>query len=88
MWFDVFCVVFGWFACITGVALGGYMVFRTKKEPHESFFKLREPKGKAFVLDDGLNAGTETPPPIPKETAEANQRFVSQFAEKLGSGNE
>lgn len=37
---------------LAGVALGGLFVFRTKREPHESLFKLGQEQGDAFVEDD------------------------------------
>lgn len=33
------------------VALGGYLVFRTKKESHEKLFSVQDPVGTAYVSD-------------------------------------
>jgi hypothetical protein len=37
--------------CLGGVALGGLLVFKTKKESHEQLFSFKKPQGGAFVVD-------------------------------------
>jgi hypothetical protein len=37
---------------LLGTALGGLLVFRTRRDSHEPLFQVREPKGDAFVSDD------------------------------------
>lgn len=37
--------------CLGGVALGGLLVYRTKRESHEQLFSLKKPQGGAFVVD-------------------------------------
>jgi hypothetical protein len=45
-------VLLGAVLTLAGAALGGLFVFRTKREPHESLFKLGQEQGDAFVQDD------------------------------------
>lgn len=33
-------------------ALGGYLVFRTKRDSHEQLFRLSQPQGTAIIHDD------------------------------------
>lgn len=46
-------IAFGMGSTVTlfAVALGGLLVFKTKREPHESLFSVGSPKADAFVLD-------------------------------------
>ena len=36
---------------LMAVALGGFLVFRTRRDSHEALFQVKQPKGDAFVLD-------------------------------------
>ena len=45
-------VFLGALLALAGVALGGLFVFRTKREPYESLFKVGPEKGEAYVVDD------------------------------------
>ncbi len=47
------CIAFGWVSALSGVALGGYLVFKTKREPYENLW-AGSPKGEAVNLSDGL----------------------------------
>jgi hypothetical protein len=53
------CLCFSFFlgavTVLVAVALGGYLVFRTKKEAHESLFG-RTQEAKAFIVDEFAGA--------------------------------
>jgi len=78
-----------WICTITGVALGGYLVFRTKREPHEGFFQVQPEAGEAFNLteDSGgfpaddipIKSSAKIPDPVQRQ----NDAFVQQFADSL-----
>lgn len=42
---------------LVGVLLGAYMVFKTKREPHEPFIAMRQPVGDAFNIDQFAKEG-------------------------------
>lgn len=54
---------------IAGVALGGLLVYRTKREAHEGLFQFRQPDGDASVADEYS----------PEEAAEAADNFVNKL---------
>ena len=76
---------------LTGFALGALVVFRTKREPHESLFRLGQEKGDAFVVDD-FGGGVEDTPvpgrdpkaddPVPSIMAKFNEKFLKQYQER------
>ena len=76
-----------------GVALGGWFVYRTKREPYESLFSTR-PQGEAFNLEDDLIPNiipSEKPVgpsglTIPTVTEELNKRVQSQLHEVKKGG--
>ena len=74
----------GWIATVSGVILGGFLVFRTKREQYDPLFSSgKPPKGEAFVLGDD---GTEVQPTeIPDMINNMNKRFVDTFADRLES---
>lgn len=37
---------------LAACALGGFLVFRTKRDSHEQLFKLSQPQGTAIIHDD------------------------------------
>lgn len=79
----VLIFIVGWLSALSGVAVGAYAVFRTKRDPHESFFGSSG-KGEAFNLDDDFsidNVSVKTT--LPKPTEKANENFINQFAENL-----
>ena len=80
--------VLGWFATLTGVALGGFLVYRTRRDTDDPLFaSQKERKGEAFVIDDGLDPDvSQEPTPIQEEIGAINNRFVDQFASRLGLG--
>jgi len=83
-------VLLGWFLTMTSGALFAYLIFRTKREPHESLFQLSKPKGDAFVIDqfeDQPLVRPNKPGVIAPETDDAakmqdamNQKFLDQLA--------
>jgi hypothetical protein len=86
------------FAVLSG-ALFAYITFRTKREPHESLFKVGPDKGDAFVLDDFGKETEEAPEkgnkskekedpydPFPPPVRAAHERMMVQMAkEKEGA---
>lgn len=85
MWQFLGYAAFGWFSTITGVLLGGLLVFRTKREAHDPLFQLRQPKGEAFVLDEFGEPGEDEQPEAPPEKImEQTRRFVDQMFNRQG----
>ena len=78
----------GWAAAVSSVALGGYLVFRTKREAYEPFMGLPSSRaeGPVNILDP-----VDEIPETPEITQDQNQSFVDQFmrrlAEKRGVNN-
>jgi hypothetical protein len=74
----------GWVSTLSGVALGGWLVYRTKRDPYDPLFS-RGGVGSSFNIDDDLDNAEQTTanPDLPKATAKANDSFMDQFAEKL-----
>lgn len=71
---------------LSGVALGAYLVFHTKREPHERLFG-GVPKGDVFSIDDLVGDEEEEEPAAtsPPETIQKRaEEFVNQFADRLG----
>jgi hypothetical protein len=71
---------------LSGVALGAYVVFRTKREPHEPFMRLQSPQGEAWTDDvvvpaeeeGDLNAKYQG---LWKEVGPGAEMFQAQFYE-------
>jgi len=80
--------ILAWISSISGVALGGYLVFKTKREHYESLWSPGGQSGDSFNIEDDIGdmplhtSGAE----IPRPTEEANDAFVEQFAEKMSKG--
>ena len=84
--------VIGWFCTIISVGLGGFLVFRTKRESYEPFLrKGSEAEGSAFNVYDPLQeedpvsyytqTGTD-----PSDILYSNSnKFAEQFAENLAT---
>lgn len=75
---------------LAGVALGGWLVFRTKKEAHERLFSAKPPQGEAFVLDPFDESGLAQPlkpKGAPAEEvdrgAETLDRMTSKFLDQM-----
>lgn len=76
---------------LSGVALGALVVFRTKREPHESLFKPGGEKGEAFLLDDygepdggrrearGERENSRDEDVVPGIFEKQHNRFMDQF---------
>lgn len=79
---SLFCL--GAVFTLGGVALGGWLVYRTKRDPYEPMFGGTG-KGDSFNLDDGLDVGDDpaTSAGLPGVTEKANSNFIKQFAENL-----
>ena len=72
----------GWLSTLSGVALGGLLVYRTKRDAYEPLFS-RNSEGASFNIDDDFEQVEPTNPDLPKATAAANDNFVNQFAQRL-----
>jgi len=83
-WF-VWGMIFGWLATLSAFALGAFVVFKTKREPYESMFALKEPKGEAFNLEDEFADKTEPgeEPKLPSIVGRFNSRFKMQANEGM-----
>jgi hypothetical protein len=77
---------------LIGVCIGGSLVFKTKREPHESLFSMRRPQGEAYVLDPFDESGIAQQPLKPKgapagdevdKGAETLDRMTSKFLEQV-----
>ena len=80
----VVAFILAWISTISGVALGGWLVFRTKREGYDSLFAKPE-AGESFNVSDDIsdmpiNISTAN---IPEPTLSANDAFVEQFADSL-----
>ena len=77
--------VLGAISVLTGVALGGFLVFRTKREGEPLFIKT-EP-GESFNLENDDISPFVAPKvngfPVSKPTEDASERFVEAFAKGL-----
>lgn len=69
--------ILGWLATLSGVAVGGWLVYRTKRDPYDPLFPSNQ-KGDSFNLDDDLSTGQDNPV-LPKEIMERNRKFQEQF---------
>lgn len=77
---------------LAGAALGGLLVFRTRKEPGAGLFRVGQEKGDAFLLDDYEGGIDEIPvkprgpkavdDPVPSIVAKQTERFLSQLKNK------
>ena len=75
--------LFGWLATLSGVALGGWLVFRTKRESYDPLIGSA-PKGEAFNLDDAFDyENVKSSASLPKSVVKNHDKFVEQFAENL-----
>jgi hypothetical protein len=81
-WFMLLSGLFSWVATISGVLLGGFLVYRTKRDPYDQLFS-RDSKGSSFNIDDDFEQIKPENQELPKATAAANSNFINQFAEKL-----
>ena len=74
-------------ATLSGVAVGGWLVYRTKRDPYDPLFMPTQ-KGESFNLDNDLSTGQDNPV-LPKDILERNRKFqeqfdVERFARKIG----
>jgi hypothetical protein len=86
-------VLMGAVLALTGAALGGLLVFKTRKEPGASLFNTRAERGDAFILDD-YEGGVEEQPikgrdqkgedPVPSIVAKQTELFLSQLKNAKG----
>jgi hypothetical protein len=79
----ILVLLFSWLATLSGVALGGFLVYRTKRDSFDPLFSKPE-KGEAFNIVDPFNMqDVPSATRIPPETREANDRFLDQFADEV-----
>jgi hypothetical protein len=75
----------GWLFLLTslvGVALGGYLVFRTKREAHDSLFNVKPPKGEAWVEDVIPGEPDQREDPVPELFRQQSDNFLRQFVSR------
>jgi len=76
-WADFAIMLLMWLATLSGVAVGGWLVYRTKRDPYDPLFMTNQ-KGDSFNLDDDLSTGQDNPV-LPREMMERNRKFQEQF---------
>jgi len=87
-WLIVTTFILSWLFTISGVALGGWLVFKTKREGFENnLFQVKGPEGKAFNVEDSFNFTDSAPSStgLPASVLDASDRFTQQFAETLAN---
>lgn len=65
---------------LLGVIIGAYFVWKTKREPHDNLFQLREPKGQAFNIKEDWETELPKVTETPEKVAQAANKFRKQFA--------
>ena len=77
--------ILAWISTISGCALGGYLVFKTKREHYESLWSPGGQSGESFNIEDDLSdmPSHTSSASIPEAVERENDRFIDQFAEKL-----
>lgn len=81
----IIAFVLSWICTLSGVALGGFLVFRTKRDSYEGLFQAQSLAGQAFNTDDGFGFDdpVKTKTELPTSILDATDRFTQQFAETL-----
>lgn len=82
-------VITGWFVTFVSVALGGWLVFRTKREQYDSLFSTgKQPEADVFNVDDFSDmTGEQVAEKVSQPEfesgimKEAQNRFQEQFNE-------
>lgn len=82
-WVLIIFFLAGWLSALSGVALGGWLVYRTKRDSYEPFFTAGRNAGEAFNIEDDFGQVPDKNVELPKATEMANDAFVKQFAEDL-----
>ena len=77
--------ILAWICALSGVALGGFLVFRTKREGYDPLFQTKQPEGQVFNIQDGLDFRDAPVSTVvfPREVQVAQDRFTEQFAQSL-----
>ena len=80
----IIAFLLAWISTISGVALGGWLVYRTKRDSYDPLFS-RGKAGEVFNIEDDLTVfdGSPSSASLPKATASANDAFVQQFADRM-----
>lgn len=87
-WFVITVFAIAWVSTLSGVALGGFLVFRTKREGYDSLFQVKQPEGQAFNLPDEFTdfqqpeVKTEIPEPVQANADRFTEQFAASLAEK------
>ena len=82
----ILAFILAWACSLSGVVLGGFLVFRTKREGYDHMFSVKQPEGQAFNVNDGFELRNDMQPSkteFPTEFREAQDRFTEQFAQSL-----
>jgi len=81
VWHVLLSFLMGFGACFAGVSLGGYLVFRTKREPWEPMLSMKQPKGEAFNVGDDTGEPDAEPAGLPPIIQKMNEKWLRQQAE-------
>jgi len=82
----IFIFLAGWLSTLSGVALGGWLVFRTKRDTFEPLFRTGADKGDSFNIEDDFDTHEEAPVELGAVSEKANENFIKQFSAKLAKG--
>jgi hypothetical protein len=77
--------ILSWVSTLSGVALGGFLVYRTKRDSYEPFWgSPRQSEPESYNVSDLPDEPLPTSSAhIPKPVQVANDAFLQQFAEGL-----
>lgn len=83
--YTILGVLVGWLCSLSSGVVIGYIVFRTKRDPSESLFKLRHPKAQVFNVEEPWEQEEDSEPEkTPEPVAEAADRFREQAGGTFG----
>jgi len=80
------CVLIGGLLCLSAVALGGYLVFKTKKESYETLWSHgKEPEGFVSVLgeEQPVDNVVSNLSDADKIVEKSKNKFVDQLAAEI-----
>ena len=76
--------VIAWFAVLSGVALGGHLVFRSSMPNSGRLFRLKQDGTEgASIIDDGMGTEELGADDVPEKVMSQNERFKSIFKANL-----
>ncbi len=88
VWHLLIAFGMGGLLTIMSVALGGFLVFRTRRDSHEPLFSMNSPKAESFVLDpmDDTITGEDNKDIVPDLLKKQTDRFLDQLKREKVNG--